>query len=210
MSTRLNRPGRQATVVFLVLGTAAALVGARPPTAESTPRTAPLRHAEAPPTAHTGGFGEPTCLECHDEFDANLPGGRLVLVGLPEHFEPGRSYGLTVRLESEGMVDAGFQLSARFASGAASGRPAGTLAPVDGRTAVTPDSMTAVPYAHHTRSGTPTPDPSVASWSLTWTAPPAAAEIVFHMAANSANGDDSPLGDLIYTATATAQAASTR
>jgi len=202
LSAGTPRAGGWSAAALLALGTAAVLVGARPPT--------PLRHADAPPTAHTGGFGEPTCQACHDEFEVNLPGGTLALLGLPDVYEPGRAYALTVRLESEEMVRAGFQLSARFASGRAPGRPAGTLAPVDGRTAVTQDPVTAVPYAHHTRAGTPTPDPSVASWTLAWTAPDAGGEVVFHLAANSANGDDSPLGDLIYTATADVMSSTTR
>jgi hypothetical protein len=193
---------RRAAAVPLVLGTAAALLAARGPTAP--------RHVEAPPTAHTGGFGEPTCLECHSEFDANLPDGRLMLLGLPEAYEAGRTYALTVRLESEEMVKAGFQISSRFEAGRATGRAAGMLAAVDERSSVTHDSVTSVPYAHHTRAGTPTADPSVATWTLAWTAPSASADVVFHLAANSANGDDSPLGDLIYTTLARSKGSTER
>jgi len=34
-------------------------------------------HEEGPPPGHTGGFGEPTCQECHSEFDVNASSGAL-------------------------------------------------------------------------------------------------------------------------------------
>ena len=42
----------------------------------------------------------------------------------------------------------------------------------------------------------------LASWSFVWIAPNARDVVMMHVAANSANGDNSPLGDLIYTAEA--------
>lgn len=177
--------------VLTFLGTAAVLPGSG---------TSPPPHVEAPPTARTGGFGEATCVECHLEFPINAPGGRLALMGAPQVFEPGRTYTLTIRLESEDMVRAGFQIAARFENGEEVGQPAGQLRSLDGRTAVTADSVTAIPYGHHTRPGTPVADPTLATWSMSWTAPLGGADVVFHLSANSANGDDSPLGDLIYTA----------
>jgi len=170
----------------------------------------PPRHAEAPPTARTGGFGEQTCVECHLEYQLNPPGGRLLLEGAPAEYEAGRTYPLTVVLQSEEMDRAGFEAAARFESGAAAGAQAGVLASVDARVAVTPDSVSRMPYAHHTRAGTHVSDPALATWSLTWTAPASGGDVVFHLAANSANGDDSPLGDLVYTTVVRARASSTR
>jgi len=186
-----RRGGRHLAAVLVLAGTAAVLLGSG---------ASPSRHVEAPPTARTGGFGEATCLECHLEFPLNVPGGRLALLGAPGVFESGRTYTLTIRLESEDMVRAGFQIAARFENGEGAGQPAGQLRALDDRTAVTVDSLTAVPYGHHTRLGTPAADPTLATWSMSWTAPLGGADVVFHVAANSANGDDSPLGDLIYTA----------
>lgn len=155
-----------------------------------------LRHVVAPPTARTGGFGENTCLECHLEYAPDLPGGRLLLLGVPDAVTPGGTYTLTIRLESEEMGRAGFQVAARYGSG----KRAGAFRPLDGRTTVTADSVSSIPYAHHTRTGTDVADQAVASWSMEWTAPAEPGDIVFHAAANSANGDDSPLGDFVYTA----------
>lgn len=149
-------------------------------------------HASGPPAGHTGGFGEPTCQQCHTEFDLNALGGRLELEGLPEAYEPGRSYAVLLTLHSDQMQSAGFQLSARFDDGA----PAGKLAPVDARVAVV--DSTGVPYAQHTAGGTVPETPELARWTLEWVAP-SGGRVVFHAAANSANGDSSPFGDLIYT-----------
>ncbi len=187
-----RRLPRNAAAVLVATGTAVALIGAGVPSSG--------RHVVGPPTARTGGFGEATCVECHLEFPPNLPGGRLMLLGVPDAFEPGRTYTLTVRLESEEMVRAGFEMAVRFQNGEQSGYPAGDLRPLDDRTAVTADSVTAVPYGHHTRAGTSVADPFAATWSMTWSAPSVRGDVVFHVAANSANGDDSPLGDLVYTA----------
>jgi hypothetical protein len=101
---------------------------------------------------------------------------------------------------------AGFQLAARFAEGARAGEPAGTLTAVGPGVAVTRVETGQV-YAHHTEAGTEPPNPSGATWQLQWTAPSGAAApgsgappaVAFHVAANSGNGDNSPLLDLIYT-----------
>ncbi len=150
-------------------------------------------HAYGPPAAHTGGFGEPTCRECHSEFDLNAPGGRVELEGLPPSYEPARSYPIVVSLHSSGMAAAGFQLSARFEDG----RPAGALIAVGPRVEIV-DSA-GVLYAQHSPDGTRSDTPEVARWTVEWVAPSAERRVLFHVAANSANGDNSPLGDLIYT-----------
>ena len=149
-------------------------------------------HLQGPPAGHTGGYGEPTCRQCHTEFELNLPGGRLELEGLPETWEPGRTYVVVVSLHSGEMAVAGFQLSSRFADGT----PAGRLAPVDRRVAVV-DSM-GVPYAQHAAVGAVPETPDLARWTVEWLAPAAGDEVRFHAAANSGNGDNSPFGDLIY------------
>lgn len=164
------------------------------------PALTPARHGDGPPPGHTGGFGEPTCLACHTGSDANEPGGALLVEGLPERFEPGRAYGLRVVLESGEMGVAGFQGAFRFRSGAKEGVGAGTPASVDGRVAVVTDERTGTRYVQHTRLGTAVETADLSSWSFEWTAPEVAADVIFDVAANSGNGDDSPLGDLVYQA----------
>lgn len=177
-----------ARVMVAGLGVTVVLGGwGAPPAA---PPTVPFIYQ--PPLAHTGGFGEPTCQLCHNEFGLNFPGGRLELSGLPAAYEPGRTYRVVVALHSEDMVVAGFQLAARFADG----RPAGILASADARSSVT--DSTGVPYARQAQGGAVPESPRLARWTLEWTAPTAGGEVRVHAAANSGNGDNSPFGDLIY------------
>lgn len=155
-------------------------------------------HPEAPPAAHTGGFGEPSCLACHNEYAPNLPGGSLAVEGVPREWTSGRTYTLTVVLESEGTGAAGFQLALRDNDGSPAGSVAGTTPHVGVTTRTGADS--AGVFVHHTRQGSVVEDPNRATWRFTWTAPaePGTGAVVLHAAANSGNGDNSPFGDLVY------------
>ncbi len=151
---------------------------------------------EAPPAGRTGGFGEPTCTECHIGNDVNAFGGRVRIEGVGDRYAPGESHVLTVVMDADETVLAGFQLSARFQSGEEVGQPAGTLRSVDDRTGVI-RSETGQPYAQHTPAGTAVATSYGSSWTVEWTAP-AAEKVVFHVVATSGNGDNSPLGDLVF------------
>jgi hypothetical protein len=158
-----------------------------------------LAMRDAPPLAHTGGFGEPTCLSCHGDGDLNEPGGTLAIEGLPARYQPGQRYALTVVITHPQLRVAGFELSARFESGPDSARQAGMLSATGDSTAVSVDEASRVQYAHHLRPGTTPRAPGRARWTVTWTAPASASgPIVFHAAANGANDNDSPTGDYIY------------
>lgn len=160
-------------------------------------RRAPAPHADGPPLARTGGFGELTCIECHLDLELNALGGALLIDGVPASFAPGAAYVVTVVVEGEGMGSAGFQAAARFREGERAGEMAGSLAPLDARTIVRGEG--GVDYINHTIEGSRLGPGDVASWSFEWVAPGNAAPVVFHVTGNSANGDNSPLGDLIYT-----------
>lgn len=151
-----------------------------------------LPHPDGPPPAHTGGFGEPTCTDCHADFEVNEGPGGLVLTGFPERISPGAVYDLKVFLRHEGMARAGFQLSARTPDGAQAGR----LAPVSDRTATATED--GIEYAGHTEAGSFAAGDS-AAWTVRWTAPDSiAGDLVVHVTANAANGDDSPFEDWVY------------
>jgi len=183
-------PLRSAAVLALA-GAAAALPGSRT--------------IERPPPGYSGGFGEASCVTCHVGNEINAFGGRVYLTGLPERYEQEGEYVLSVVLEADETEIAGFQVTARFADGPQRGRSAGRLVPVDARTAVT-DSA-GVSYLHQSRAGSATSDRSGSSWSFAWTAPGSAHAVLFNVAANSGNADESPLGDLVYTHEATAHPA---
>ncbi len=182
---------------WLIAGVVAgmAMVGAGgSPAADSR---VPAPHADGPPLGRTGGFGELTCIECHLDLELNALGGALLIDGIPASFTPGAPYVITVVVEGEGMGSAGFQAAARFREGERAGEMAGSLAPLDGRTVVR--SEDGVDYINHTVAGSELGPGDVASWSFEWVAPGDSAPVVFHVTGNSANGDNSPLGDLIYT-----------
>lgn len=163
------------------------------------------RHATGPPPGHTGGFGEPTCAICHEGDEVNAFGGAVAIHGLPDAYRPGEPYVLTVVLEAPETGVAGFQLAVRYADGDQQGRPAGVLAGLDARVAVT-RSAAGQPYVHHTVLGSAVAASDGSSWLVEWTAPPEGGAVVFHVAANSGNGDNSPLMDLVYTSQATVPA----
>ncbi len=191
---------------FALTGAWAALIGLA--FAAAVPPKPPAhRYADAPPPAHTGGFGEPTCHACHFDGSLNEEGGSLTIAGVPDAYEPGARYRLTVRLRRADLGAAGFELAVRFPDGT----QAGTLRPTDGRAEVSTADASGVQYAHHTPAGSkPTASDSV-RWTLEWKAPTAARDsVAFHAAANAANGDASEFGDFIYTAQRRSNAASDR
>ena len=168
----------------------------------SAGRLEAARHAAGPPAAHTGGFGEPTCRECHTGGELNAPGGTLRIVGLPAQYTPGTRYEIGVVLQSDDMTFAGFQGAVRFAEGGARGDQAGDIDPVDPRVAVAVDWLTHTQYVQHAAAEDRIDPGGVVTWTFGWTAPDARDAVMLHVAANSANGDDSPLFDLVYTAEA--------
>lgn len=181
---------RRSPILFGILG----LTGAAAITA-----AAPRRFPVAPPPAHTGGFGEPTCAACHDGNAVNDDAGALELRGLPAAgWEPGRTYDLTIVVRRPGMARGGFQASARVAAGPDSGRQAGAWQPpADAGAPVAVTTDRGVAYLHHTDAGA-APSPDSARWTVRWTAPAARQPVVFHVSANAANGDGSMFDDYVY------------
>jgi hypothetical protein len=148
----------------------------------------------------TGGFGEPTCQYCHFEAQLDAGSGKLTIDGVPDAYAPGATYTLTLTLVHPGVAAAGFEIAARFEK---SGAQAGVFAPEPDQTnRVEVTTEADVQYAHHVRPGTVPVAADTARWRLLWTAPPAGGPILFHAVGNAANGDDSPLGDFVYTASA--------
>ncbi len=157
-------------------------------------------HAEGPPTRHTGGFGEDTCYACHFEYPLNGVEGELRVEGIGDAYRPGAVHTVTVLLRAEGTERAGFQTAIRHVAGPREGRSAGSVQPVDSRVAVRSDDDIGVDYVQHTLEGTVVPEGSdLTSWTFHWTSPEEGGAIAIDVAANSGNGDNSPLGDVIFT-----------
>ncbi|MCI0432490.1 MAG: hypothetical protein L0271_02405 [Gemmatimonadetes bacterium] len=157
----------------------------------------PVPHRIAPPPAHTGGFGEPTCHACHWDSEPGSGSASLELRGFPDTWSADRTYEIEIVLRRQDLQRAGFQLAVRYADGGRIATDAGVLRPGPG-TALT-RSGAAVTYLHHDESGTVPLWPDSTRWVVTWRAPRSGAEtIALHIAANAANDDDSPLGDFIH------------
>jgi hypothetical protein len=173
------------------------------PASTTAPGPSPSVHSDGPPPGHTGGFDEPTCQTCHQGFELGLD-GTLTFEGLPDSYEGGEVYLVTLVLRSTEMVKAGFQASARFSSGDHRGRQAGALRAIDRRAAVVESkNVPGLQYIQHVEAGTGVRSGDLATWTFEWTAPVGTSEPVrFNATANSANGDDSPLGDLVYATSA--------
>lgn len=146
---------------------------------------------DAPPPAHTGGFGEPTCHACHVGDKLNDARGALDIT-VPEYYTPGASYEIRVRLKHPQMMAGGFQLSIRDASGAQAGRFVMDTA----STGVT--TLNDIAYVHHRRASASTNTDSIV-WTFDWIAPDRTGGITIHAAANASNDDASPLGDFVFT-----------
>jgi hypothetical protein len=149
--------------------------------------------------ARTGGFGEMTCQQCHWDNKLNEPPGLLRLTGIPKTYTPRQRYLITVTLARPGLARGGFQVAAREDLTKTNlSRDAGSLRAIDGVTELIRDDATQVTYLQHTKVGTEARTSGEAEWTFAWTAPDSG-PVVFHVAANAANGDDSALGDFIYT-----------
>ena len=160
-------------------------------------------HPSAPPPGVTGGFGEDTCTKCHNTYALNAGRssglGALVVSGLPKEYQPGATY--PVRVELTHIQDHGvwgFELAARAKTGA----QAGVLKPVDSHAQIV--SEKGIQYVAHTAEGT-----FFNAFEFTWVAPTTSAgEVVVNVAGNAADGDASPVGDYIYSASVTIPPAS--
>lgn len=167
------------------------------------PTTYPAASANGVVPARTGGFGEMTCHQCHSQHPLNDPSGRVSLSGVPATYTPGERYVITVAVAHPQLVRAGFQMSARFESGNDAGHNAGMFRPSDDLTEAVPDDGGRITYIQHSSTGTNVPAPDTGRWTFEWIAPSSGATpVVFHLAANAANGDGLPRGDFIHTATA--------
>jgi hypothetical protein len=155
-----------------------------------------------PLPAHTGGFKENTCSQCHTTFPLNagrVLGGSFFIAGVPPNYTAGTSYKLTIVLGHPGQSRWGFEFTARYRQ---SGRQAGMLVPADNLTQV--KEYQGIQFISHTEAGTRKGNANgPVEFRFEWIAPdPAGGEILFNASANAANGDDDPMGDYIYTASA--------
>jgi hypothetical protein len=164
-----------------------------------------LHFADGPPARVSGGFGEDSCAACHFDRAVNDASGRLTLAGFPERYEPGATYELELTLSREpAFAAAGFQLAVRLADGLTQ---AGTIeVPAAEQLRIGLQDQRGVRFAHHRLATTAQPATNTARWKLSWTAPAAVGTVWIHAAAVAADGDESQLGDRVYTTCQAAKA----
>lgn len=156
-----------------------------------------------PPPRFTGGFGEETCQYCHWEFEATSDSAAFHVAGFPPLYVAGRTYDLDVIVTAAGLRASGFQLAVRFADGYAAAMNAGSLVSTSNRTSVMKDAPSGVAYAQHTIDGVAVGTDGRAVWRIRWTAPESSGAVRLDAAANAGNGDESEMGDRVYTFTRT-------
>ena len=157
----------------------------------------------APPAGTTGGFGEGDCTRCHVGTVNSGPGG--VTITVPEFYTSGDTFPIRVTVSDPDQRRWGFEISARIQSGSQEGQQAGVLIHGDDGFSQLLGSSNGIQYIVHTGPGTRsgTTAGSV-SFDLQWQAPDVSAgPVIFHAAGNAANNDFSPIGDRIYTTSAT-------
>lgn len=165
-----------------------------------------LHFRDGPPARVTGGFGEDSCLACHSGNALNDPGGRLTLDGFPKTYRPGVTYELELSLSRPPkLASAGFQLAIRLADGKTQAGTIQAFAEDDPRIGMLEER--GVQFAHQRLAEVSPPESSRVNWKLAWTAPASVGPVVVHAAAVAADGDDSQLGDYVYTLEAFAEPA---
>ncbi len=144
--------------------------------------------------ALTGGFGEENCYSCHFDGPLNSPRGKVSIKNLPDRFESEREYELSLHIEHDTMLNAGFQLAARLSNG----EQAGSFAATDEHTTV--NTYEGIQYVQHTYAGTSLASDNENIWQFIWIAPFAdqADTVYFHISAVAGNGDKTRHGDDVF------------
>lgn len=142
--------------------------------------------------AFSGGFGEQSCHSCHFDYDLNMGEGVLELRGLEDEIESGEEYSLEVFVSRPDLGAAGFQLTARFEDGSQAGEFV-----LNEQVILTPNTPGDVEYLQHAIRNIH-PENESKSWKFTWKSPDIIDKpIIFNLAGNAANGDESAFGDYI-------------
>jgi hypothetical protein len=161
-----------------------------------------LHFRDGPPAQVTGGFGGDSCIACHSGNALNDDAGQLTLQEFPERYTPGTTYDFELTLSRPpAIAAAGFQLAVRLADSTQAGS---ILVPAEDQARIALLDERGVRYAHHRLVEPAPPASGTVRWKLSWTAPEAVGEIFVHAAAVAGDGDESQLGDHVYTLEATA------
>lgn len=142
-------------------------------------------YPEGAPWGAADPNAEENCATCHFDNAAVHDSAALSIEGLPEKLAADKTYDLVITFENSNGVAAGFQLIALLEN-----QDAGTF---DSESENTETAGSAI------RSTAPVVKENSVSWALQWHTPATIDSVViFHLAATSANHDQSPLGDRVH------------
>jgi len=148
--------------------------------------------------------GRQTCVGCHSTFALNSGQGSLRLENLPETYQPGETYRLTLALADPNARRCGFELTSIDADN----NKAGALGLVNQQNTQLSGGVGNRPqFIKHTRGGTAAGQANGNSWEFEWTAPNAdVGPVTFYFAGNAANNNGGTDGDRIYAASQSIEA----
>ena len=131
----------------------------------------------------SNGAPQLNCVQCHVGADQNP--AEFTIEGLPEQFEPGKTYKITLKITkgpdcSGGVACGGFAVEV----------DAGELVVTDEKNTFIATAPTGENLLTHTKDGS-----LLREWSFEWKAPEDATPVTFKISVIAANGDGSFNGD---------------
>src|ERR1017187_2305396 len=118
-----------------------------------------------PPLSFTGGFGEPNCGQCHTGTTVTA-GSNVMILGTPAIYSPGSTIPIQVQI-TDSASNWGFELSARFTSGA----QAGSFTP-NNTVSVRTGSWKGFPVQYAAQGAAAVQNGTNYVFSVNWTSPP--------------------------------------
>ena len=148
----------------------------------------------APPNGYAGNPpAQNTCTACHSSFQLNSGQGSIELIDMPESYQPGETYPISISFEDPDASRWGFELTVIDEDN----NRAGTIEVVDGN--VIQISGDNPQYLKQRSAGTYRGQRNEATWDFEWTAPDNGMEnVTFYIAGNAANNNGGTSGDRIY------------
>ena len=157
--------------------------------------------AFGPTPAHTGAPNESNCTSCHTGSPINTAPGMVSINGLPADYLPNQIVPVAVTVSHPDAIIFGFQLTAIDSEGKRVGTF--TLPEQSPQQLQTVNALAGGQirtYVQQTVDGTIPTTFGTKTWNFSWTAPATrAGKVSFYVAANAADSNGGPSGDLIYT-----------
>ena len=149
---------------------------------------------DGPEPGLTGGKGFEDCSSCHFAGPPPSTGSGIELKGLAEHMVPGERYQIVIEVRDPAQQVGGFQLAVRDLSTLQSD---GELVEGPGLRTLVANDVTFLSHSEPQRASS-TDQHQRTRWQFEWVAGKAQT-VEVSVAAVAADGDDSALGDNVYT-----------